>query len=374
MNTPADEVVSSAYSKLGLDISKVILAAVTFFYGTGYLIQAITLRNYGVQRLETVKLQYIEVGVTFSVLLLLFTVLPVACFLAHFRIRKRSGLPHYRIGAFGYLLNTYNLLSLVLCFALFITQAEWTATLFNLKGGARPVHLYEIFVAYASVSALVLMALPLIERAVVAKVRRVSLVFWTVIEPLRYTAVVLGLALDLLLVWSFPWLAALALKGITFAASAMLLCGIAYVIVFYIRKLGDSRTIHVVAAVGTTGLFMLLYICINAYVYSVVRHIPMNRGGKLPLTRSFMVTATPALRTMAVGQTKTNECTIIGPVYVLEETEDYLHVANESLGDWHREWVPTFAVRKDEILYIRNERITAAGPRGQRRAPVRRTP
>jgi len=53
----ADQILANAYKRMGLDLPKLILGVIAFFYGTGYLIQAITLRNYGIQRLEAIKLQ-----------------------------------------------------------------------------------------------------------------------------------------------------------------------------------------------------------------------------------------------------------------------------------------------------------------------------
>ena len=103
MDTTTNKDLEQFYNSLGLDISKIVFIVVGFFYGCGYLIQAITLRNYGIQRLETLKFQYIEVGVTFTVLAILITIVPIACYLAHFRIRKKSSeLPHFLIGAIGY--------------------------------------------------------------------------------------------------------------------------------------------------------------------------------------------------------------------------------------------------------------------------------
>ena len=363
MDRAPSEVVTDTCSLMKLDVTKVILAVVTFFYGTGYLIQAISLRNYGIHRLETVKLQYIEVGVTFTVLTLLLTVVPVACGLAHLRIRRKSGLLHYRIGAFGYFANTCNLFFLVVCFALFFTQDEWSTEVLLNYGGGVQLRLSEVFFIYAVLSVFVLVVLPLVERSIVARVRRRKLVYAVVVEPFRYSAVLLGVAFDVLILQAFPWIRLLLLQGLTFWASAICLVATLYVVVFYIRKLGDNRTGYILAALGTTGVFVLLYMCINAYVFAIVRHIPMNRGGKLPLTWSYLVTDDKSLGHLPVARDEDEGCIIWGPVYVVEETEDYLHIAKASGSDWFKKWVQTFSIKKDTVQYITHERIAGKGPR-----------
>ena len=308
-------------------------------------------------------MQYIEVGVTFTVLLLLVTLMPVSLFHAHFRIRNKSNLPNYKIGAIGYLVNTYNLFFLILFFALFITQNEWNSELFFplIENG---IKLNLVFSIYCAISVFVLIIMPLIERKIVNINRAVKPVYWIIVEPIRYSAVAVGIILDLALFHTFHWFQVLALRGSTFILSAVLFFCIAYMIIFYMRKLGDKKSMHVLFAAGSTGLFLLLYICINAYVYSVVRHIPVNRGGKLPLTRSYLVTEQKIFKTTPIHWANQEGKVIsIGPVYVIDENNDYLYITKEVNEEWYKDWVETFAIKKSEIMYIHNERVNDGGPR-----------
>lgn len=358
MSDKPENRILSVFRDFEIDIPKVAIAASGLLYTIGYLVQAITLRNYGIQRLESLKLQYVEVGLPFFVLFLLVTVMPVTCFLAHYRIRRKSSLPHYHLGAAGFLANTYNLLCLVVFFGLFTTTREWEAPVLGTS-----VPLSQALVVYVCISAFVLILMPLVERGIVRRARRVKAIYWAFVEPLRYGAVAFGLFLDVLVLLTFPWTQDLALHGLSFAASAIVFALTAFVIVFYIKKLGDAGSSHVVATVGITGLLILLYICINAYVFSVVRHIPMNRGGKMPITRSYLVCTTQELANLPIPKTSEGVSTVFGPAYVLEESEDYLYVASEGTGEWYREWATTYAVRKEAVAYIRNERIEQGGPR-----------
>ncbi len=357
------ELFSEYFKSLGFDFFKVIAITISFFYGSGYLIQAITLRNYGIYRLETVKLQYIEIGVTFTVLFLLLTALPIGVFLAHFRIRKKSPLPNYRLGGTGYFINTSNLFLVVMFASLFLTQQEWSSVILKLEHPKIELRIYEAFAIYVPVALFVLVVMPLVERLVVKKASNPKILYRFLIEPLRFSAVVLGIVIDFLLLRTFPWLLSLVLNGVTFLGTAILLAGAVFAIIYYMMKLADKRSFYLLAVAGTIGIFLVMYMCINAYVWAIIRHIPMNRGGKLPVTRTYLVTNNSVLEKLPIERKVKGEITILGPVYVLEETQYYLHVTEEVTGTWHRDWVPTYAIKKDAIQYLKNERITKGGPR-----------
>lgn len=364
MNSKNDITMWDVYEKLNLDATKIAFVVISFFYGTGYLIHAITLRNYGVYRLEVVKLQYIEVGVTFAVLTLLITVVPVGCYLAHFRIRKSSKLQHYYAGAIGYMINTYNLFLVIIFFALFITMKEWSSNIIiinSLNIGAR---LYEIFSCYLIISLFVLVFMPIIERIVTIRMANIRRIYWIFIEPIRFLAVGMAILFDVILIKSFPWIVNLVLRGLTFLGSSLLLFSTIYAILYYMKILGDRKSIHLLATLGTTGIFIVLYMCINAYVFSVIRHIPINRGGKMPITKSYLVTDDNILKNMPFENIICADRIVLGPLYVLEETEDYLHLTKAGYGEWFQDWVQLYSVRKDAIKYIYNERILYGGPRG----------
>lgn len=89
----------------------------------------------------------------------------------------------------------------------------------------------------------------------------------------------------------------------------------------------------------------------------------MNRGGKLPITRSYLISDKNVFNNIPIEKSKIDEGTKLGPVYIIEETQDYLYITNENDSSWYRDWASTFAIRKDVVLYIQNERITKSGPR-----------
>lgn len=363
MSTDADKILSDFYKGLNFDMKSIVIFILSYLYFAGYLIQATTLRNFGIYRLETLKFQYIEVGFTFTVLFLLITIVPVGCFLAHFRIRQRSGLLHYKIGAIGFLINTYNLFIIITFFSMFITWKEWSFIMFKNDSNSLQILLYQVFLIYLAIALVVLILFPLLERIVMSKSKRSKLIYILFIEPFRFFAVILAIVFDLLLLYFFPWIGNLIVSGLTFFGSSLMLVTTIFVIIFYMRKLGDKRSLHILAAIGSTGVIVLLFICINAYVFSVIRYIPMNRGGKLPITRSYLISDKKVFNNIPIDKSKIDEVTKLGPLYVIEETQDYLYVTNESDGSWYRDWASTFAIKKDIVQYIQNERIIKGGPR-----------
>jgi hypothetical protein len=349
------ESLQKSFERWGLDATHVFALGAGYLYSVGYIINAIALRNYGVHQFEALKLQYVEVGLCFTILSLLLTTIPTWAVLAHFGVRKQSGLPLYRLGATGYLFNTCNLFFLLVFFPLFITGGDWDVRIpLGCPFGGYLMN--RVFMGYLTLAVSVLIFLPLVERLIVRKKWKVGLLYAGFVEPLRWGAVVMGLLFDRTLVCSLPWLKLLALRGSAYVGTLWFTYIVSLVIVFYIRKVGGPGRSPVLFVLGFVGVFVMFYVCVNAYVWSVLRFIPMNRGGKLPVVRSFLISSSPVLKNLPIAGSPIDGAVRFGPVYILEESDDYLYVASEGAGSWVREWVPIMAVKKDEVVFVVNER------------------
>jgi len=224
MITPENSA-SGRLEYFGFDLPRVAATSAGVLYGAGYLIQAITLRNFGVQRLEALKLQYIEVGVTFAVLTLLVTLLPIGCWFAHFKIRGESGLLNVKEGAFTFWLNTCNLFALVSFLSLFATSGEWLAVLVGPAQWWPGERLSHAFALYAAVAVFVLVGLPVVERIVMRHSKAPMRWYIFVIEPVRHASILMAFAFDITLGYSFPWLPSLVLRATTYVLCSFLLVG-----------------------------------------------------------------------------------------------------------------------------------------------------
>lgn len=338
-----------------------LLAAVGgYLYVAGYLINAITLRNYGIQRFEAVKLQYVEVGLSFTVLSLMLTVIPTAALLVHFRVRRKAQLPNYRVGALGYLLNTCNLFGLLIVFAVFMTSYEWTVP---IRGSQRWT-VGQLFYIYSTLSVFSLVLLPIVERLIVKWGWRVKSLYCWCVEPVRYLIVLLGLAFDTLLILTIPWLGDLVGQGAPYCLSVWFLYAGCGAVIYWLRKVGAQGVSPLLLTLGTTGMLAVFYVCINAYVFGVVRTIPINRGGKLPVTLSYLVSDNAVLGNLPIKSERREGASMWGPVYVLEENPDFFYVVDkEHVTNWIAEWMPVVAVRKDLVHFVLHKRIRDGHPR-----------
>jgi len=136
-------------------------------------------------------------------------------------------------------------------------------------------------------------------------------------------------------------------------------------VLYYMRKVATGRNIVLIGGLGTVGACFVLYICINAYVYSIVRLLPMNRGGKLPVTQAWIISDDATVLALPLPESGTRER---GPVWIIDETESYVYVAAPGASDWYTEWSSVIAIQKDAVKAIRHARMSGGGPRGAPRS------
>lgn len=347
--------------QLGLSASSGFAVVLGYLYTAGYLISAQYLRKYGIQRFEPVKPQYIEVGLTFTILTLLGTLLPVAAAVLHFRVRSNSGLPHYHFGATVYLVNTVNLFFLLGFFVVFITDTDWRAPVSYLAG--RSAHLGGVLAAYFVVAFFCLILLPIVERLIRRYSSRPKPWYFLIVEPVRVAAVILGVSFDLLLIQTLPWILSLIRRGVAFLGCAVLLIGGIWAVVYWFRKVGRRQTAHLFLVMGSVGVLFASYLAVSSYVWGVLRFIPMDRGGKLPLTNTYVFSDAKQLVDLPIQSRSHSQTTSWGPVYLLEETSDFIYVTQGTSGDWFFGWVPVVGIDKSTISFMSHERISEGGPR-----------
>lgn len=343
---------------LPLDVDVGVFAVVTgYLYLTGYFITAITLRNYGIHRFEAVKLQYVEAGVAFTVLAGALVVVPVVTAMTYYRVRSKSGLPHLWAGLIGYVINFSTLIMLLTFFSMFVTSYDW--------GRTTPLHqpLSRMFYVYASFSVFEVVALPVIERRILARTRSPKHWFNWLIEPLRYLIVLLSLAFVILLGATLPWLWTWLQQILPFTLCLLAIMAGGWSIRYWLAEVGAQDTRSVILILGGTGLMILFYVTINAYVFGVVRMLPMNRGGRLPLTYAHIVADDSVLKSLPLKRDSLTGAFRWGPVYIVEEGSDHLYISSVEGGDWTREWRPIIAIDKGTIKYMTSERIRDGAPR-----------
>jgi hypothetical protein len=115
------------------------------------------------------------------------------------------------------------------------------------------------------------------------------------------------------------------------------------------------------------GIAILYYLAITSYVFGVYTFIPINRGGRLPLTRAYLEVSGHA--NLFAAERVVGDVKLRGPAYIIEDHTDTLFVASENMDKWLYEFVPIHAIRKENIQYTYLERISDGFPRTTTSAP-----
>lgn len=347
-----------------LTIPQSAALAVGALYVTGYYINSIFMRNYGVSDSELLKLEYIKIGFVFALLTLGFVFLPGGVFFLTYRVRKASKLPHYHIGAIGNSLNTILFLGIPLLLALFATQYEFDLPLSRPVWGVQS--LKGSLIAFLLLSGFGTIFLPGIERLIVANANNKTALqlYRFVVEPVRYGIIFASLLLIISTFGEIPWVPDLLDRGIYyFFAGLVFVVGILSAML-WTKNISNVKGSSVVYALIGIGLCILYYMAITSYVYGVYTLIPCNRGGRLPVTEAY-VKVDESLPDIG-GSIVIGGRRLRGPVYIIEENASVLYVASENMNNWNSAFVPIHALRKDEIPYIYLTRIEDGFPRVKR--------
>lgn len=338
-----------------VELSHIFACAVGYLYLTGYLINSIFCRNLGINRAEALKLQYIEIGLVFTLMTVSLTAIIPAAFYVTFRIRKSSQLPHYWAGGIGNALNTAHFCLVLIFTAIFITNYEWNYTIDRLL--FRGWQIKDLFAIYMLSVFFAMAILPAVERIVVKKCskRTMRIMFRSLIEPLRYCFIVFSLLYDVVLLTNIGWIPQLLARGFYYLLTALVFPVGTVLVLLWLRKVGDRRNSPVLVGIVCAAVVAVLYLSVNSYVYGVYRFVPMNRGGKLPLTETYL--ELPKEVTFSSFPVPDPTSKLVGPVYVVEETSEYLYVASGEMGQWTLDYLPVHAVKKQSVKHYMTKRI-----------------
>lgn len=356
---PAQPTLTSVWRRLSL--SEIAAVFIGFLYVSGYFINSIFIRNLGITDTELLRLEYIKIGFTFTLITLGIVLLPYGAFYLTYRVRRASKLPHHHLGAIGNALNTTLCLGFPLFLAFFITKYEWEFALSTPILGL--VKFRSVVIAFLVLSLTGMIIIPAFERLVATKAgdRLRLLLYRFLVEPLRYGIFIVTLYLVLRALAQIPWMGFLISNGFYY-----LLAGIVFVAgmtaaVLWVRHIRGIKGSWPVYGLIAFGLCSLYYLAVTSYVFGVYNFIPSNRGGRLPLTQAYIeVTGHDNLfaEERVIGGVK-----LRGPVYIIEDQEYTLFVASEKMETWLYDFVPIHAIRKENVQYSHIERIEGGFPR-----------
>jgi len=332
-----------------------------YLYVTGYYIDSVFIGNLGISHKELFRLEYIKIGFTFTLITLGLVFLPFGSFYLTYKVRRTSQLPHFHQGAIGNALNTTFALAFPLFLAFFATNYEWQLTL--------PVPLLGMkkFMAVALTSQFLLMTgmilVPSLERLVAARVSAPwrSRLFYFVIEPIRYGIFIVSLFLIIRLLLQIPWTVPLLLRGFPYYLTSLVLASGPPLVALWMRQIKKVQEAWLVYPLISFPVACLYFLAVTSYVFGVYAFIPINRGGRLPLTQAFF--KFKSNDTILANELTIRSMKLHGPVYIIEETDDSYYVASEKMEGWLYEFAPIHVIRKENVPYIYLQRIDNGFPR-----------
>jgi uncharacterized protein (DUF486 family) len=334
---------------------------VGLLYVTGYYVNSIFARNYGIPEPTLFRLEYIKIGFVFWLISSGIVLIPFGAFYLTHQVRKSSQLPHFLIGWIGNSSNTVVMLAVPLVLSFFATQFEWHLQLSHeILGFSR----LNLAVSWGlAISAFAVICVPVIERQVRKVMAPKSRVwaFRLLIEPVRFGCLLLSIYLIGGSMGQIPWLGVAFGRAGSFVAVSFLFIGGMTAAFYWIRHIERVSGSSVVFVLIAFGICFFYYLSMTTYVYGVYPTIPANRGGRMPVTEAFLETSERA--SLFQRQRKMQGYAVRGPVYILEQTNDTIYFASEDMDQWFVKFVPVHAVRRDAVPYIRFERIEDGFPR-----------
>lgn len=330
-----------------------------YLYVTGYYIDSVFLGNLGIQARELLRLDYVRTGFVFTLLVLTCTLLPAGTFIFTYSVRTKHHLPHLHLGAIGNSLNTIFSLGFLVCIAIFITRYELDFTLPNAVLG---IHDFRAVIGAAVTMSVFGMAiLPWLERLAVSRFSGNALkrVFGFVIEPLRFGILIVGLFILIESFRQFDWAFRLLHTSFFFLSVAGLV-GVS-IASAWVRLLQGIKFSWIVFGLIGFGVMALYFFAITSYVLGPYTYIPINRGGRLPLTETYLTLKEPVEG--LIPSSRWPGKNLIGPVFVIEERPDTVYVASMGMEQWTTGFVPLQVVRSDNIVYRQLDRVIDGFPR-----------
>jgi hypothetical protein len=347
-----------------LSVPQLAAIGVGVLYVSGYYINSIFLRNYGISDSELFKLEYIKIGFVFSLITFGLVFLPFGAFFLTYKVRKASQLPHYHVGAIGNSLNVIFFLGVPLFLAFFATRHDWlmslSSTLFCLQT------FQQVVIAFLLISAFGVVVLPYIERVLSARTEGAVLLnlYRFIVEPVRYGILLVSLYLLERSFAQLPWIPSLFSRCVYYVLAALVFVVGMSGALWWIKHIREIKGYFLVYPLICFGLAILYYMAIASYEFGLYTHIPCNRGGRLPLTEAYMeIRDHDGLfakeRTVAGVKLR-------GPAYIIEETSDCYYVASEHMENWLTDFVPIHSIRRDNVPYVFLEIINDGFPRTKR--------
>jgi len=337
-------------------LASVVTGFLGLAYITGYIISALFLRHRGIAPLPLLKAQYIETGLSFLLVTTILAGIPFLIF--QMRHADKNATGRFRlISILIATIVTTNYLIIVALVVIFV-ESEWRAstTIFDLG-----IQFSAALVPYLLLTAVSLMIPRMLilnrERSEAANTSSVDGNWWKRIWQrflqsrrltgfvafiCRVAALVATIFMDIVIFKSFTWLPCFFSHIIMYISAILFFWMAIYVVWWFAKGAGGNELRIKIWCVGIPAFLLCYYMCVMTYSYRVYPNVPSSRGGKYP-TSEYVI---------HIKASHTGSDSLIRPLYLLEETEDFFYGVSVEGCEWFYNDDPVWAVPKSEIEWI----------------------
>lgn len=356
-----------------LPVSAVISALVAFVYVSGYPVHSFYTRGKGIPSLPLLNAEYIHTGLVFLGLTTFIIALPAVIWRAVIRAHERSKTP-VTITAVITPFVAAMFLYLVLFFALFITHSDWVYT---VRIFHHDVSLQLLSLSYFISVAVLLCLIPTIRQFNTRRDANDPRYFSDSIDnaitstPIRALVICLQAlevaitVLFLVILWGkLPWFAPFMRRMAFYVASLLVVFFSARVIAGWTNLYQWKGSRNLFLLIGLPFLVAGYLILISTYAFGVYNNLPVNRGGRYPVTSATLVLERDYILPPEYVAATGSQYIVSRPVYILEDSESFLYIAQyKDPAEWFGDAPLVRAIKKDAVLRMDLQSIMDGRPR-----------
>jgi hypothetical protein len=357
MTDIAAKITKRAVEKLNVTQAPAQVAAIAagLLYVTGYYVNSVFVQNFGIVSSELVRLEYIKIGFMFWLLCVTVMFLPTVLGILTYRIRKKSGISWFWPGLCTNVLCASLFIGIPCILSIFATDVQWSA-LYKSEVLGQVEFRIVMFVSILF-GALGVIVFPAIERRLYPKPINSKQVLLQVllVEAPRTTSAVASLVLAFDAFSGTAWPEHFLARVSSYLAVALTFSVLVIAAALWMRKVGYTSGSALLLPIFIAGGTVFYYLLVTSFVHGVYPLVPSNRGGKLPLSVSYLDLEKDDI---AVGKKGTFEGREIwGPYVVVDDSKDYLYVSTRLFPNKKSDFPPTYRIRRDQIKLQTNVRL-----------------
>ena len=329
-----------------------ITAFLGFIYLAGYLVSSIFLRSIGIESASLLKAQYIETGIVFSCFTATIMVVP---FYTMRMIRRIKGEEEnsFKIGTIITTVVIINFSIVLLYFALFTTH-EIDQNI-SIRGYSI-CSVGSVFVAYL----VVILGISVLVGFI--KDKNISEKYGKdpcIMPYFRFLMLTTSIIFDYIIVTQIAWMKIDKIG--TVMRFYLFMAGMFGITLFMLvkrleRPFQKPKHRYNLLMFCLFFLVPMFYLMLTAYSSSVYRILPVNRGGKLPVTRATIILKSSETERPLID-IDTNEGAI-GPLFIVEQNEEDVYFILDkypAFGD--PKFGKVYAMKKADIFSIEHKKF-----------------